>query len=138
MLERWRISRARFLWRAHPAVRDDDALTAGEKAADRLRNGMGSWFFVGGALLFLAGWMIENRGNGFDPYPFILLNLILSCVAALQGAILLIAARRSDQASAELAIHDFNTNLEAIEIIREVRALATDIQARVANAEGRS
>lgn len=45
------------------------------------------------ALLFLTGWMIGNRNVGFDPYPFILLNLILSCLAAMQGAILLIAAR---------------------------------------------
>lgn len=66
---------------------------------------MGSWGFVFGALLFLAGWMIGNRGQGFDPYPFILLNLVLSCLAALQGAILLIAARRADQISSELAVH---------------------------------
>ena len=137
MLGRWRISRGRALWRTHPAVRADNALTLGEKAADHLRNGMGSWIFVGGSLLFLAGWMIGNRGTGFDPYPFILLNLILSCVAALQGAILLIAARRSDQISAELAVHDYTTNAEAIEIIREIHDLTTDIQARVASAEGR-
>jgi uncharacterized membrane protein len=75
----------------------------GERAADRLRNGMGSWTFVLGSLVFLAGWMAGNRGAGFDPYPFILLNLVLSCVAALPGAILLIAARRADQISADLA-----------------------------------
>ena len=87
---------SRLIWQRHPAVRSGDQLTLGERAADRMRNGMGSWWFVFGALLFLAGWMLGNRRSGFDPYPFILLNLILSCVAALQGAILLIAAKRSD------------------------------------------
>ena len=61
---------------------------------------MGSWAFVLIALAFLAGWMAANGKDGFDPYPFILLNLILSCLAALQGAILLIAAKRADSLSA--------------------------------------
>ena len=61
-------------WHHHPAVRSGDDLTLGERAADRLRNGMGSWGFVFGALLFLTGWMIGNRNVGFDRYPFILLN----------------------------------------------------------------
>ena len=127
----WRLRRPRHLWRRHPGVRSDDELTFGERSADHLRNGMGSWAFVFGALLFLAGWMLGNRNIGFDPYPFILLNLILSCLAAMQGAILLIAARRSDQISAELATHDYETNLEAAAIIRAVRSLTTEIHQHV-------
>ena len=127
----WAIHMARRLWRFHPAVRTDEQLTLGERAADRLRNGMGSWAFVLAALLFLAVWMAFNRNTGFDPYPFILLNLLLSCVAALQGAVLLIAARRADQISAELALHDYNTNSEALELIRRLEEIATDIQRRV-------
>lgn len=84
-----------------------------------------------GALVFLAGWMAGNRSTGFDPYPFILLNLILSCVAALQGAILLIAARRSDQISAELAMHDYQTNLDAAASIETIRATLDDIHSRI-------
>lgn len=91
---------------------------------------MGSWGFVAGALLFLAGWMIGNRGVGFDPYPFILLNLILSCLAAMQGAILLIASRRSDQIAAELATHDYAVNLRAVELIEEIRAMTLDLHQR--------
>jgi uncharacterized membrane protein len=64
---------------------------------------------------------------GFDVYPFILLNLILSCLAALQGAILLIAARRSDQISSELAIHDYQTNVDADQLIRAVHQLTSEI-----------
>jgi uncharacterized membrane protein len=85
-----------------------------------MRNSMGSWAFVFAALVFLAVWMVYNelRGKGsYDPYPFILLNLVLSCLAAMQGAILLIAAKRSDQISAELAQHDFETDRKAEELI---------------------
>jgi len=102
-LHDWRVRLASEIWVRHPGVRSADELSFGERSADKLRNGLGSWIFVFGALIFLFGWMLGNRNVGFDPYPFILLNLILSCVAALQGAILLIAARRSDQISAELA-----------------------------------
>lgn len=91
---------------------------------------MGSWGFVVGALVFLAGWMLGNRGTGFDPYPFILLNLILSCLAAMQGAILLIAARREDQISSQLAHHDYDINVETIEMVREVRDMTREIHTR--------
>jgi uncharacterized membrane protein len=116
-------------WHHHPAVRSASELTRGERAADRLRSGMGSWGFVFGALVFLTGWMLGNRTVGFDKYPFILLNLILSCLAAMQGAILLIAAKREDQISSELAQHDYQTNLEADRIVKEIHALTTEIHA---------
>jgi uncharacterized membrane protein len=116
-------------WHHHPAVRSGDRLTLGERSADRLRNGMGSWGFVFSAIVFLVGWMIGNRNVGFDKYPFILLNLILSCLAAMQGAILLIAAKREDQISSELARHDYETNLEAELIVKEIQALTREIHA---------
>jgi uncharacterized membrane protein len=136
MDDRWTIRRARDLWKRHPSVRHEDSLTLGERAADRLRNGMGSWMFVLVALAFLALWMGWNRGVGFDPYPFILLNLVLSCVAALQGAVLLIAARRSDQISAELALHDYETNIEAARAIAEVHSMTTEILNRLNDSNG--
>lgn len=97
---------------------------------------MGSWRFVIGALLFLAGWIIGNGNHGFDKFPFILLNLILSCLAALQGAILLIAAKRSDQISSELALHDYQTNVEADEIIHAVHEMTKAIHQRVVEPNG--
>lgn len=118
-------------WNKHPGVRTGAQLTAGERAADALRNGMGSWGFVFGAMLFLAGWMLGNRNTGFDPYPFILLNLLLSCLAAMQGAILLIAAKREDQISSELAEHDYATNVEADAIVKSIQQLTTEIHAKV-------
>jgi uncharacterized membrane protein len=113
-------SRARHRWHRHPAVRSDGELTLGERAADRMRNGMGSWGFVFGALLFLGLWMMLNGNHGFDKYPFILLNLVLSCLAALQGAILLIAAKRSDQISSELAVHDYQTDVRSRELLEQL------------------
>lgn len=97
---------------------------------------MGSWTFVLGSLVFLTGWMIGNRNIGFDPYPFILLNLILSCLAAMQGAILLIAARRSDQISAELATHDYETNLRSEKMIAALSQMTAEIHAHVTDGDG--
>lgn len=89
-------------------------LTRGERAADRMRNFMGSWGFVGGFLLFMALWASANSlTRGWDPYPYILLNLFLSMLAGLQGAILLIAAKRQDAIAATLAKHDYDTNVAA-------------------------
>jgi uncharacterized membrane protein len=122
-------------WRGHPAVRSGDNLTRGERAADVMRNTMGSWGFVFGALLFLTGWTAGNRSHGFDPYPFILLNLLLSCLAAMQGAILLIAAKREDQISSELAQHDYETNLEADAIVKSIERLTKEIHARVVQSD---
>jgi uncharacterized membrane protein len=124
----------------HPGIRTGEELTRGERAADKMRNGMGSWMFVFIALLFLAVWMTANvildgrTGHTFDKYPFILLNLVLSCVAALQGAILLIAAKRSDQVSSELAQHDYEADCQSRELLetltREFSALAAQHEAQ--------
>ncbi|MEY9968287.1 putative membrane protein [Streptacidiphilus sp. MAP12-16] len=113
-------SRTMHRWHGHPGVRSDKQLTLGERAADKMRNGMGSWAFVLGSLVFLAVWMGFNGKHGFDAYPFILLNLVLSCLAAMQGAILLIAAKRSDQISSELAEHDFETNCRSEELLKQL------------------
>lgn len=89
-----------------------------------MRNGMGSWKFVGTFVLFMIIWAIINSvTRGWDPYPFILLNLFLSMLAGLQGAILLIAAKRQDAIAAALSRHDYETNLAAkkdIEALLEI------------------
>src|SRR3954463_8112725 len=76
-----------------------ESLSRGDRAADKLRNGMGSWKFVFSFLIFMGLWALFNTVAGihaWDKYPFILLNLFLSMLAGLQGAILLIAAKRQD------------------------------------------
>jgi uncharacterized membrane protein len=97
------------------------SLTKGQRAADIMRNGMGSWPFVGSFIGFMIIWAAINTWalatNAWDPYPYILLNLLLSMLAGLQGAILLIAAKRQDAIAAAMAQHDFDTNLKAKEEI---------------------
>jgi len=97
---------------------------------------MGSWAFVGAFGLFLATWVIANSAfhllgsngrHGFDPYPYILLNLFLSMLAAIQGAILLIAAKRSDQIASQLAQHDYETDTHAFERIDAVYRSVADL-----------
>ena len=119
-------------------------LTTGEKAADAMRNGMGSWTFVLLFIAFLAVWAYLNTANGFhhwDKYPYILLNLFLSMLAAIQGAILLIAAKRQDAIAAAMAEHDYKTNLQAkqeIELLMKIneeqlqliKRLHTQLEAR--------
>ncbi|NQX13342.1 DUF1003 domain-containing protein [Microbacteriaceae bacterium VKM Ac-2855] len=85
---------------------------------------MGSWRFVFGFIAFMLVWAaINSFAAGWDEYPFILLNLFLSMLAGLQGAILLIAAKRQDGIAAALAQHDFDTNVTAkadIEALLEI------------------
>jgi uncharacterized membrane protein len=100
-------------WHLHPAVRTGNQLTLGERAADRMRNAMGSWTFVFAFFGVMILWAVTNtwfftsvlHHHPFDPYPFILLNLFLSMMAGVQAAALLIAAKRSDAISAEVATH---------------------------------
>ncbi len=101
-------------------------LSVGERAADVMRNGMGSWIFVGLFVLFMIVWAVLNTvliSIKWDPYPFILLNLFLSMLAGLQGAILLIAAKRQDGIAAALAQHDYETNLAAKADIEQLMEL---------------
>jgi uncharacterized membrane protein len=101
-------------------------LSNGDRAADKLRNGMGSWKFVFSFLIFMGAWALLNTAasvHHWDKYPFILLNLFLSMLAGLQGAILLIAARRADAVSAAMAEHDYQTNLQAKKELEELMTL---------------
>lgn len=123
------------LWHQHPGVRSGGDLTRGERAADTVRNRMGSWGFVGVFCAVMAAWMLVNRGSGPDPYPFILLNLALSTLAGIQGAILLIASKRADQVSSELAKHDYETNVQAARVIAAVHALTEEIHAATVRKE---
>lgn len=86
-----------------------------------------TWTALLGILTVMAAW-IWTHGFGVDPAPFILLNLCLSCLAALQCFILLIAAKRADQISSELARHDYETDQRVEAMIREMHAhiLRTD------------
>ena len=125
-------------WHPHPGVRTGSQLTAGERAADLVRNSMGSWPFVFGFLALMGIWAAFNGSGGVDPYPFILLNLFLSMIAGLQGAILLISAKRADSISSEVALHTLANTARLEELIEAntaltltVSQLATEIHAHV-------
>jgi len=118
---------------ARRASQDDAGI--GNHIADEVARFGGSWTFIITFGLILVTYTSINiwlRQKAWDPYPFILLNLILSCLAALQGSILLIAARRADQISSELAMHDYQTNLDADQVIKSVHQLVTEIHTSVA------
>ncbi len=105
--------------------------TFGQKASDSLTKGAGSWYFILGFLGFIILWMIINVyfwskyqvGKPFDPYPFILLNLVLSCVAAIQAPIILMSQNRTTQRDRLKAEFDYRINKKAEEEIREIRHL---------------
>lgn len=109
-------------WSRHPGVRSVNQLTMGERAADAMRNGLGTWTFVFIFLVVMALWVVVNSvlliggPHGFDKYPYVLLNLILSTIAGLQGATLLIAAKRADQIASEVALHTYQ-NTEGIKTL---------------------
>lgn len=119
-------------WRKHPGVRTGDQLTRGERAADYVRNGMGSWPFVLFFLATMAVWAAYNGRGGFDPYPFILLNLFLSMIAGLQGAILLISAKRADSISSEVALHTL-ANTAKLQDLIEANTVLTETVAQLAS-----
>ncbi len=102
----------------------DDSLTFGDRLADRVASIGGSWGFVVGFLSFLLIWVIVNTivlmTDAYDPYPFILLNLFLSMIAALQAPIIMMSQNRSAARDRQQAENDFKTNLKA-EL--EVRAI---------------
>lgn len=94
------------LWLLHRGVRSGDRLSAGERAADVLKRGFGTWTALGAVAASIGIWIaLQKTSLRWDAYPFILLNLCLSCLAAVQGIILQISANRGDRISAEVALH---------------------------------
>lgn len=98
---------------------DDDLtnLTIGQRIADKVASFGGSWtfiiLFVGFLLLWIAANIFILANKGFDPYPFILLNLILSCVAALQAPVIMMSQNRQGEKDREKAQNDYMVNLKS-------------------------
>lgn len=92
-------------------------LTTGQKMADKIAEFGGSWTFIIIFFSFLTIWMAINvwllATKAFDPYPFILLNLILSCLAAIQAPIIMMSQNRQEQKDRLRAEHDYKVNLKA-------------------------
>jgi len=99
-------------------------LTLGQKSADFITKWAGSWFFILGFFVFLGIWIAANVYawiNEWDPYPFILLNLILSCLAAIQAPIILMSQNRQAQRDRIKAEFDYRVNRRAEAEIREIK-----------------
>ena len=96
----------------------------GQRAADSVTKVAGSWGFILGFVAFLLLWMVANVyawTGEWDPYPFILLNLVLSCVAALQAPIILMSQNRSAQKDRQGAAYDYAVNRKAAREIQDVK-----------------
>lgn len=91
--------------------------TFGERTADKIAEFGGSWTFIISFGIFIAFWISINvwlfLNKGFDPYPFILLNLLLSCLAALQAPVIMMSQNRQEQKDRERAKSDYQINLRA-------------------------
>ena len=88
----------------------------GERAADCLAQFAGSWTFVTSFTICLIGWIIINiclLADAFDPYPFILLNLVLSCIAAIQAPLIMMSQNRQEEKDRERSKKDYMVNLKS-------------------------
>jgi len=92
-------------------------LSLGDRLADRLAEFGGSWTFIILFMLVLAAWITINSvallSRPFDPYPYILLNLVLSCIAALQAPLIMMSQNRQEAKDRQRAIYDYRVNLKA-------------------------
>ena len=106
-------------------------LTPGQKAADMLTNWAGSWTFITFFFIFIIIWVLINMyilvrykmGQPWDPYPFILLNLVLSCLAAIQAPVILMSQNRAAQRDRLKTEYDYKVNVKAEKEIREIKQL---------------
>ena len=93
----------------------EEQITLGQRMADRIAAFGGSWVFIGSFFAFIGLWLLINMimTMAFDPYPYILLNLILSCLAAIQAPIIMMSQNRQEQKDRARSEHDYKINLKA-------------------------
>ncbi len=107
-------------------------MTKGDKVADKISEVAGSWTFIILFILFLVGWIILNlfvlrKENRIDPYPFILLNLVLSCIASLQAPIIMMSQNRQAAKDSLRNQNDYRTDLKSELILEELHDKMTVI-----------
>ena len=97
--------------------------TLGQRAADAIAKFAGSWAFIFAFTGVLILWMVINTilaSNAFDPYPFILLNLVLSCVAAIQAPLIMMSQNRQEEKDRRRAENDYKVNLKTEIMIEDL------------------
>lgn len=104
---------------------EDENITIGDKIADKVSAVVGSWTFIIIFICILIGWMVLNgivlkKGSEIDPYPFILLNLLLSCVAAIQAPIIMMSQNRKAKKDSKRHQNDYKIDLKSELILEEL------------------
>ena len=104
---------------------EEDKMTRGDYIADRVSEIAGSWGFIFGFSAFLIFWIVLNtciltKGNEIDPYPFILLNLVLSCIAALQAPVIMMSQNRQADNDSLRNQNDYRIDLKSELILEEL------------------
>ena len=97
--------------------------TLGQRAADAIAKFAGSWAFIFSFTGVLVLWMVINTvlaARAFDPYPFILLNLVLSCVAAIQAPLIMMSQNRQEEKDRRRAENDYKVNLKTEIMIEDL------------------
>jgi uncharacterized membrane protein len=108
-----------------------ETLTIGDRWADFVASGMGSWNFIFIQTCFVVAWMLLNIAGligHWDPYPFILLNLIFSTQAAYAAPIIMMSQNRQSQRDRMQAQEDYRCNIEAKKEIEELKLQIIDIE----------
>ena len=102
---------------------EKDKYTLGQRAADAIAKFAGSWAFIFSFTGVLILWMVVNAllaSKAFDPYPFILLNLVLSCVAAIQAPLIMMSQNRQEEKDRRRAENDYKVNLKTEIMIEDL------------------
>ena len=100
-----------------------DEYSFGQRAADKIAKFAGSWGFIFSFVAVLVLWMVINvlmASNAFDAYPFILLNLVLSCVAAIQAPLIMMSQNRQEEKDRRRAENDYKVNLKTEIMIEDM------------------
>ena len=112
---------------------DEEVLTLGQRAADAIAKFAGSWAFIFSFTGVLILWMLVNTllaAKAFDPYPFILLDLVLSCVAAIQAPLIMMSQNRQEEKDRRRAENDYKVNLKTEIMIEDLYDKVNAILAR--------
>ena len=102
---------------------EKEKYTLGQRAADKIAKFAGSWAFIFSFTGVLILWMAVNAvlaAKAFDPYPFILLNLVLSCVAAIQAPLIMMSQNRQEEKDRHRAENDYKVNLKTEIMIEDI------------------
>jgi uncharacterized membrane protein len=120
-------------------IRHLEGRTAGERVADGVAATVGSWPFIVIQSVLLAAWIVVNAvvlgrwiaGKPFDPYPFILLNLVLSFQAAYTGPVVMMSQNRQAAKDRDEAEHDYRVNEETLDRLKGLETAIGELATRL-------